>query len=82
MLHGEITLRLNGTEHRLIAGDGANIPAGTTYSTTILSATARWAMASGNGNGAEFWDRAGLETAAFIYPLKADCDADCAKLGN
>lgn len=76
VLHGEIALSLNGEEYRLVGGDGANIPAGTAYATRVLSGNARWVVASGNGNGAAMWDRAGEATEVFTFPMEHDGGAD------
>ena len=72
VLHGEIALSLGGQEHRLTGGDGANIPSGTSYATRVLSGNARWVLASGNGDGGAFWDRAGTATEAHNFPMEAD----------
>lgn len=80
VLHGEVALSLNGEEHRLTGGDGANIPAGAAYATRILSGTARWVVASGNGNGGELWDRAGEATEAHIFPMAHDAQAELARV--
>jgi quercetin dioxygenase-like cupin family protein len=68
VLHGEIALSLDGQEHRLTGGDGANIPAGTLYATRVLSGNARWVVASGNGNGSALWDAAGAPCEGFCFP--------------
>ena len=44
---GAVAVTLNGEEHVLTAGDGANIPPGTRYSTRIVSGIARWLACSG-----------------------------------
>ena len=75
VLHGEVALNLDGREHRLTGGDGANVPAGCAYATRILSGTARWVAASANGNGGALWDR-GEPTEAFAFPMTHDREAD------
>ena len=67
MLDGRIGLTLNGVEHNLSAGDSANIPAGTSYVTRIVSGSARWVAASSGGNGGTLWSAAGTATPAFSW---------------
>ena len=81
MLDGLVALTIDGEEHRLTAGDAANIPAGTAYATRILSGTARWLATSSGGDGAGLWAAAGTETGAFSFALDGDPDADAARLG-
>lgn len=71
VLHGEIALTLDGEDHRLVGGDGANIPGGTAYAIRITSGTARWVQASGGGDGGTLWDRAGTPTETHIFPMVA-----------
>jgi quercetin 2,3-dioxygenase len=67
LLDGAVTLTINGETHELYAGDAANIPAGAAYATDVVSGSARWILSSSNGNGQEFWDKAGSETAEYTY---------------
>ena len=67
VLAGSIALSLDGEEHRLEAGDTANIPAGTSYATRIESGAARWIATSSGGNGYTFWDGAGIEAAGYAF---------------
>lgn len=80
VLAGEVALSLDGAEHRLTGGDGANVPTGTAYATRILSGAARWVAASANGNGAALWDRAGEATAAHIFPMAHDRGSDLSRV--
>ena len=82
LLDGMVAVTVEGTEHRLTAGDCANIPAGTAYATRILSGTARWIASSSGGDGATMWDVAGTETGAFSFALHGDAAADLAQLGD
>lgn len=79
VLHGEIALSLGGQDYRLAGGDGANVPAGIAYATRVISGNARWVLASGNGDGGTFWDRAGTATEAHIFPMDAE-PADAERL--
>jgi mannose-6-phosphate isomerase-like protein (cupin superfamily) len=72
---GEVVVTIDGTDHRVTAGDGVNLPAGTRYSTRVESGIARWAACYANGNGAEIWD-AGAETTAFCFPGTCDLASD------
>lgn len=76
LLAGEVALAFDGTEYRLAGGDGANIPAGTTYATRVLSGTARWVQASANGNGGALWASAGAATESFAFPGEAGALGD------
>lgn len=80
LLDGLVALTINGDEHHLTAGDAANIPAGTRYTTRILSGTARWLATSSGGNGASLWAAAGTETSAFSFVLDSDRDTDTARV--
>ena len=68
MLDGSIALTLDGAEHRLFAGDGANIPAGATVSSVVLSGAARWLLCTGGGGAPSVWDVAGVPTDAHCFP--------------
>lgn len=81
VLDGLVALTIDGEEHRVTAGDAANIPAGAAYATRILSGTARWLATSSGGNGADLWTAAGTDTPAFSFALDGDHDADAARLG-
>ncbi|WP_277983276.1 cupin domain-containing protein [Sphingomonas faeni] len=80
VLDGLIAVTIDGEEHRLTAGDAANIPAGTGYATRIVSGTARWLATSSGGNGAALWSVVGTATPAFSFPLDGDFDADTVRL--
>ncbi|MBD8737231.1 cupin domain-containing protein [Sphingomonas sp. CFBP 13706] len=82
LLDGQVEVTIDGEEHRLTAGDAANIPAGSTYATRILSGNARWLATSSGGNGAGLWPTAGTETAAFSFALDSDHNSDAARLGT
>lgn len=82
ILDGLVALTLDGTTHSLSSGDSANIPAGTTYATQILSGAARWVATASGGNGADLWVAAGSDCTAFCYPIAHDRDADLARLKN
>jgi quercetin 2,3-dioxygenase len=69
VLDGELTVTIDGEDHRLTGGDSASLPAGTRYSTCITGGTARWLANSANGNGGTLWDVLGEETAAYSFPL-------------
>lgn len=82
VLDGLLALTIDGTEHRLASGDAANIPAGTSYASRVVSGTARWILTSSGGNGAEIWNEAGQESTAFSFPPETDHEADGARLAS
>jgi quercetin dioxygenase-like cupin family protein len=71
VLDGLVELALDGESHLLTSGDAANIPAGTRYATRVASGNARWLVTSAGGDGAAFWDRAGMAAAGFSHPTAA-----------
>lgn len=81
VLAGELLVTFDGVDHRVTAGDGVNLPAGTAYATRIVSGIARWVACSANGNGGEIWD-AGEPTTAFCFPGACDADADRQRLAS
>ena len=80
ILDGQVALTLDGETYQLGSGDSANIPAGTAYATQILSGAARWVATASGGNGAELWDVAGSDCAAFCFPTEHDRAGDLANL--
>ncbi len=70
MLDGAVEWTIGGDTHRLTSGDAVNVPAGTAYSTRVVSGIARWLLCSANGNGASLWDAAGTPTEAFSHPAE------------
>lgn len=80
VVDGLVGLTIDGTEHRLAAGDAANIPAGTAYATRILSGAARWLATSSGGDGAGLWAAAGTATPAFSFTLEDDHHEDAVRL--
>ncbi|MEG3167962.1 quercetin 2,3-dioxygenase family protein [Sphingomonas sp. LB3N6] len=81
MLAGEVVVTLDGVEHRVHAGDGVNIPAGTRYATRITSGTARWLACSANGNGGRIWDH-GMPTSAFCFTGTCDIPTERERLAG
>lgn len=79
VLAGSVAVTLHGEEHVLTAGDGANIPPGTPYSTRITSGMARWLACSAGGNGGELWSH-GTATDLHCFPGHYDAE-DGARLG-
>ncbi|UAK22863.1 cupin domain-containing protein [Sphingomonas nostoxanthinifaciens] len=80
VLDGLVELTLDGEGLRLTSGDAANIPAGTPYATRIASGSARWIVASANGDGTSFWSRAAADAPTYSHPMTVDRDADLARL--
>lgn len=74
LLSGALSLVLDGETYVMGAGDFANIPAGTVYSTQVLSGSARWLLSSANGTGLAFWDSQGVETQEFTFQAAGDQD--------
>ncbi|MCO6188435.1 quercetin 2,3-dioxygenase family protein [Rhizobium sp. L1K21] len=75
LMSGTLRLTLGGEENILNAGDFANIPAGTAYATRVEGGHARWVLSGANGDGLEFWDRAGAKTQEFVFENKSDLPA-------
>jgi quercetin dioxygenase-like cupin family protein len=80
VVEGALSVEIDGKAHTLVAGDSANIPAGTPYATGVTSGTARWLLSTANGNGAALWDAGGEETPGFLFPLQTDTAAEEARL--
>lgn len=74
MLEGQLRFTLNGEETTLSAGDSANIPAGTAYSTQVTSGQARWCLASAHGNGLDAWNRLGQDTPYYTPAATSESD--------
>lgn len=72
VLDGLVAVTIDGSEHRLTAGDAINLPVGTAYATEVLSGTARWVQTSSGGNAADLWSMAGSPTAGFSFALGTD----------
>jgi hypothetical protein len=66
---------MNGEETILCAGDSANIPAGTSYATQVLTGQGRWCLASAHGNGLEVWNRLGQDTPYYTPAAASESDA-------
>lgn len=80
LLDGVLAATVDGQEHRLANGDAINLPAGVTYSTRVLSGTARWVATSSGGDAASVWDVAGRETSEFSFPVESDPEGDLARV--
>lgn len=72
LLEGRLRLVLDGDVHELEAGDFANIPAGTGYSTEVLSGHASWLLTAAHGSGLNFWDDLGQPTEEFTFAVQAE----------
>ncbi|MDI6028449.1 quercetin 2,3-dioxygenase family protein [Corticibacterium sp. UT-5YL-CI-8] len=70
VLNGTLLLTLDDEAHELHDGDFANIPAGTNYSTEVISGNARWVYSAANGNGLSYWS-AGDTTEGFAFETSA-----------
>ena len=81
-LAGAVTVAMDGAEHRLEAGDTANIPAGTAYATRIESGAARWIATSSGGDGYAFWDAAGQDAPGYAFLDGDGADAGAALAGS
>ena len=75
LLEGTLTLSLAGETYVLEAGDFANIPAATAYSTEVATGHARWLLSAANGEGLSFWDELGAATEEFTFSPEADGQA-------
>ena len=76
LLDGAVAITLDGEEHRLFAGDAANIPAGCTYGSTVLSGSARWVVASSACTAPTIWDAGGRPTREHIFPFEPSSEGD------
>ncbi len=82
LLEGALKLTLSGETHRLEAGDFANIPAGTAYSTEVTAGHARWLLSAANGEGLSFWDDLGVMTEEFTFSPQTNDQAIVAAIAN
>ena len=71
IVDGAVAVTLDGTEHLLAGGDAANIPAGTAWSTRVVSGMARW-VASSAGGERDICGTARAQTPDFSFPLDPD----------
>ncbi|WP_421953252.1 cupin domain-containing protein [Pelagibacterium sp.] len=71
LLEGEVTFAVGDRNVTVHAGAAINIPAGTTYSTKIVSGSGRWVLTSANGNGLSYLDKLGEATQTFTPAREA-----------
>jgi quercetin dioxygenase-like cupin family protein len=73
---GAVAVTIDGREHVLTGGDGANIPPGTRYATRVANGIARWVLTTAGGNGGELWE-AGHATDLYCHASEGPgSDAD------
>ncbi|TNH14111.1 quercetin 2,3-dioxygenase family protein [Halomonas sp. BL6] len=75
MLEGEIAFTLGEEKTVLHAGDSANIPANTAYTTMVTSGQARWCLGAAHANGLDVWDRLGKPTQYFTPAAASEDDS-------
>ena len=76
VLDGAVAVTLDGEEHRLSAGDAANIPAGCDYGSSVVSGSARWVVATSACSSPTIWDAGGRPTNEHIFPYEASSEGD------